>query len=87
VSNVNVGGHTWNVFYGSNGANDVVSLLRTSNTTSGTVDIKAILDWIIANKKSFTSSWSLDQVQFGFEITSDPGVQSFTVTSFSVSSS
>ncbi|HXU63923.1 MAG TPA: hypothetical protein VN962_19630 [Polyangia bacterium] len=87
VSNVNVGGHTWNVFYGSNGANDVVSLLRTSNTTSGTVDIKAILDWIIANKKSFTSSWSLDQVQFGFEITSDPAVQSFTVTSFSVSSS
>jgi hypothetical protein len=87
VSNVTVGGDTWNVFYGSNGSNDVVSLLRTANTTSGTVDIKAILNWIISNKGSFTSSWSLDQVQFGFEITSDPGVQSFTVTSFSVSSS
>jgi hypothetical protein len=88
VANVTVGGHTWNVFYGSNGANDVVSLLRTSNTTSGTVDIKAILGWIITNKGSFTTSWTLDQVQFGFEITSDGGgAQAFSVNSFSVSSS
>ncbi len=86
VANVNVGNHTWNVYYGSNGSNDVVSLLRTSNTTSGMVDIKAILAWIISNKGSFTSSWTLDQVQFGFEITSDGNPQSFTVNSFSVSS-
>lgn len=87
VTNVSVGGHTWNVYYGSNGSNDVVSLLRSANTTSGTVDIKAILDWIIKNKGSFTSSWTLDQVQLGPEISSDGGdVQSFVVNAFSVSS-
>ncbi len=89
-SNVNVGGSTWNAYFGSNGSNDVVSLVRTSNTSSGTVDIKAILLWIIANDTTrygvFTSSWTLDQVQFGFEITSDGTTQAFTVTSYSISS-
>lgn len=87
VSNVTVGGHAWNVYYGSNGSTSVVTLVRTANTNSGTVDIKAILDWIITNKGSFTTSWSLDQVQFGFEITSDGAAQSFVTNSLSVSSS
>ena len=91
ATNVNVGGHTWDVFYGTNGSNDVVSFVRTSNTNSGTVDIKAILDWIIANDHSqygsFTSSATLDQVQFGFEITSDGGsTQLYMTNSFSVTS-
>jgi hypothetical protein len=47
----------------------------------------AITNWIITNKKSFNSSWTLDQVQFGPEIVSDGAVQSFVVNSFSVSSS
>jgi hypothetical protein len=88
---VTVGGHSWTVYYGSNGSNDVVSFVRSSNTTSGTVDVKAILDWIIANNTSqygrFTNSYTLDQVQFGFEITSDGSVQEFVNNSFSVSSS
>jgi hypothetical protein len=90
-TNVNVGGHSWNVYFGTNGSNDVVSLVRTSNTSSGTVDIKAILQWIIANDTTkyavFTSSWTLDQVQFGFEITSDGTTQAFLVNGFSVTSS
>jgi hypothetical protein len=65
----------------------VVSLLRTSNTTSGTVDVNAILDWIITNKGNFQSNWTLYQVQFGPEIVADNGVQSFICNSFSVSSS
>jgi hypothetical protein len=87
VSNVNTGGSTWNVYYGAYGGHDVVSLLRTTNANSGTVDILAITNWIITNKKSFDSSWTLDQVQFGPEIVSDDAVQSFVVNSFSVSSS
>jgi hypothetical protein len=87
VSNVTVGGHTWDVSYGSFGGNNVVSLLRTSNTGSGTVDVKAILDWIIANKNFFDSGCTLDQVQFGFEIVTDGAPQSFVVNSFAVSSS
>jgi hypothetical protein len=90
-ANVTVGGHTWNVYFGTNGSNDVVSFVRTSNTDSGTVDIKAILLWIIANDTTqyavFTTSWTLDQVQFGFEITSDGSTQAFVTNSFSVTSS
>jgi hypothetical protein len=85
-SGVTTGGHTWDVYYGAYGGHDVVSLLRTSNTTSATVDIKAILDWIIANKGNFQSNWTLYQVQFGPEIVADSGVQSFVCNSFSVSS-
>jgi hypothetical protein len=51
------------------------------------VDVKAVLDWIINDRRSFTGSSALDQVQFGFEITSDGSTQSFVVNSFSVSSS
>ena len=87
VSNVSVGGHAWDVSYSSVGENNVVSLLRTSNTNSGTVDIKAILDWIIANKNFFDSSYTLDQVQFGFQIVTDGAPQSFVVNGFSISSS
>lgn len=87
VSNVNTGGSTWNVYYGAYGGHDVVSLLRTANTSSDTVDIKAILNWIITNKGNFQSSWTLYQVQFGPEIVADSGVQGFTCNSFSVSSS
>jgi len=90
AKNVTVGGHTWNVFYGSNGSNDVASFVRTSNTTSGTVDIKAILAWLIANNHSsygvFTASYTLDQVQFGHEITTDSGAQAYVLRSFSVAS-
>jgi hypothetical protein len=90
VTNVTVGGHTWNVYYGSNGANDVASFLRTSNTTSATVDVKAILLWLIANNKSshavFTASYTLDQVQFGYEITSDAAIQAYVTKKFAVSS-
>jgi len=88
ATNVTVGGHTWNVFYGSNGSNDVASFVRTSNTTTGTVDIKAILTWLIANNHSsygvFTASYTLDQVQFGHEITTDSGAQAYVLRSFSV---
>jgi hypothetical protein len=86
VPSVTTGGHTWNVYYGAFGGNQVVTLIRTTNTTSATVDIKDILDWIIANHGSFDSSWTLDQVQFGFEIVSNGSVQDFLVNSFSVSS-
>ena len=86
-SGVATGGHTWDVYYGAYGGHDVVSLLRTSNTTSATVDVKAILDWIIANKGNFQSDWTLYQVQFGPEIVADGSVESFICNSFSVSSS
>ncbi|WP_375779047.1 glycosyl hydrolase [Bradyrhizobium sp. ma5] len=69
-SNVNLGGATWNVFEGFNGHN-VISLLRTSKTNSGTVDIKSILEWI--KSKGYFGDINVGAVQYGVEITSSPG--------------
>jgi hypothetical protein len=93
-----IGDYTWTVHYGSNGSNATISLVNTSpsgttaNVTSGTVDVKAILDWLIANNTTqygkFDNTWTLDQVQWGFEISGDGGsTQAFINNSFSVSSS
>jgi len=80
-----VGGHTWDVYKGSNGSNQVFSFVRTSNTNSGTVDIKAVLNWI--KGKSWFGDVTLGEVQFGFEITSSSGGLNFTSNSYSVTSS
>jgi hypothetical protein len=87
-----VGGHTWTVHYGSNGSNATISFVRTTNTTSATVDVKAILDWLIANNTTqygkFDNTWTLDQVQWGFEISGDGGTtQAFINNCFSATSS
>lgn len=84
ATNVSVGGHTWNVYRGSNGSNAVFSFLRTSNTTSGTVDVKAILNWI--KNQGWFGNVTLGNVQFGYEITSSSGGLDFTTNSYSVSS-
>lgn len=68
-TNLSLGGHTWNVYKGNNGSNMVYSFVRTGNTNFGTVDIKAILDWIKDTPKWY-GDIVLDDVEFGFEITS-----------------
>jgi hypothetical protein len=83
LTNVNVGGHTWNVYKGSNGSNAVFSFLCTSQTNSGTVDIRAILNWI--KSEGWFGSITLGKVQFGFEITSSPAGLNFDCNSYSVS--
>jgi hypothetical protein len=84
VSNVSVGGHTWDAYYngGSRGRN-VISLVRTANTNSGTVDILACLQWI--RSQGWIGDISVEKVQFGFEITASPGGMSFTTNSYDVS--
>jgi hypothetical protein len=80
-----VGGHSWNVYKGSNGSNQVFSFIRTSNTNSGTVDIKAVMNWI--RNRGWIGDATMNEVQFGFEITSSSGGLNFTSNSYSVSSS
>ena len=82
---VTVGGHTWDVYKGSNGSNAVFSFLRHGNTSSGTVDVKAVMNWI--ESKGWFGNVTLGDVQFGFEITSTGSSLNFTSNSFSVSSS
>jgi Glycosyl hydrolase family 12 len=80
-----VGGHTWDVYRGSNGSNAVFSFVRHGNTNSGSVDVKAVLSWI--QSKGWFGDVTLGEVQFGFEITSSSGGLNFTSNSYSVSSS
>lgn len=82
-SNVAVGGHTWNIYQGSNGANAVFSFVRTSNTNAGTVDVLAVMNWI--KSKGWFGDETLNSVQFGFEITSSAAGLNFTSNSYSVS--
>nr|WP_271585771.1 glycosyl hydrolase [Bradyrhizobium sp. CCBAU 53415] len=82
-TNVDVGGATWNVFEGFNG-HKVISLLRTSKTNSGTVDIKAILQWI--KSKGYFGDINVGSVQYGVEITSSPGGMNFNFKDWTVSS-
>ena len=67
VANVTVGGHTWNAYWngGARGFN-VFSMVRTSNTNAGTVDIKACLTWLKDNLG--LGDVTIDKVQLGFEI-------------------
>ncbi|MDR7280729.1 GH12 family glycosyl hydrolase domain-containing protein [Catenuloplanes atrovinosus] len=77
-----VGGHTWDIYRGSNGANNVYSFIRTSNTDSGTVDIRAIAQWLRTN--GWWGDVTVGNVQFGYEITSAAGGKDFVTNSFSV---
>ncbi|MER5506895.1 hypothetical protein ABT052_16390 [Streptomyces sp. NPDC002766] len=83
---VTLGGHTWTVYKGNNGSNDVFSFVRTSNSSSGTVNILPILKWI-KDTKGWFGNVTIGDLQFGFEITSSSGGLNFTVNSESVSSS
>ncbi|MFD9933790.1 hypothetical protein ACFWZ6_11695 [Streptomyces massasporeus] len=83
---VSLGGHSWNVFKGSNGANEVFSFIRTSNSGSGTVNILPILKWI-KDTKGWMGNETIGDVQFGFEITSSSGGLDFRTNSMTISSS
>ncbi|WP_327011337.1 cellulose binding domain-containing protein [Dactylosporangium sp. NBC_01737] len=80
--NVAVGGHTWNVYRGSNGANAVFSFVRTSTTGSGSVDVLAVMNWL--RTQGWWGDVTVGQVQFGFELTGTAGRSSFTCNSFSL---
>ena len=81
---VSLGGHTWNVHKGNNGANEVFSFLRTSDSTSGTVDILPVLKWI-KDTKGWMGNETIGDVQFGYEITSSAGGLDFRTDSLTVS--
>ncbi|QKV79866.1 hypothetical protein [Amycolatopsis sp. Hca4] len=82
---VTVGGHTWDVYRGSNGSNEVFSFLRTSDANTGTVDILAVMNWI--KSRGWFGDVTLGEVQFGFEITSSAGGMNFAANTYSVTAS
>ena len=79
---VSTGGHSWSVYRGSNGSNQVFSFVRSGNTSSGTVDIRAIAQWL--RSAGWFGDVTIGNVQFGYEITSSAGGKDFITNSFSV---
>nr|AXM42398.1 cel 12A-1 [Pachypsylla venusta] len=81
--NVNLGGHVFTVHKGSNGKNAVFSFLCKEQKEAGSVDLNAIMKWI-NTKGWFTEGFNtlVDEVQFGFEITSTPPNTKFKVSGF-----
>ncbi|MEU4746491.1 hypothetical protein AB0G02_39380 [Actinosynnema sp. NPDC023658] len=77
-----VGNHSWDVYRGSNGANQVFSFIRRGNTNSGTVNVKGVLDWI--RGRGWFGDVTVGEVQFGYEITSSSGGMDFRTNSYSV---
>ncbi|WAL98909.1 glycoside hydrolase family 12 protein [Streptomyces sp. Je 1-369] len=77
-----LGGHTWDVYKGSNGNNEVFSFLRTSDSSTGTVDILPILKWI-KNTKGWMGNETIGDVQFGYEISGAAGGLDFRTNALS----
>jgi len=84
ATNVSIDGVTYDVFQGNTGHN-VVSFLRVSKTTSGSVNLLDLMNWL-ANEGKLTSK-TFSTADFGFEITETNGSQTFTVNSYSLSTS
>lgn len=83
-ANVTLGGHNWNVFKGTNGSNQVFSFLRTTDSNSGTVDVKPVLNWIAYTKGWMPGNEVIGDVQFGYEITSSSGGLDFNTNNLTV---
>ncbi|MBB5802614.1 hypothetical protein F4560_002382 [Saccharothrix ecbatanensis] len=66
VGNANVGGRSWQVWRGSNGANNVISYVAPSPINSWSFNV---LDFVndVRNRGAITSSWYLTSIQAGFE--------------------
>ncbi|MGW7416653.1 glycoside hydrolase family 12 protein [Streptomyces sp. NPDC054863] len=84
-ADVTLGGHSWKVYKGTNGSNQVFSFLRTSDSYSGTVDVKPVLHWIAYTKGWMPGSETIGDVQFGYEVTSSAGGLNFTTNHLTVS--
>lgn len=82
-TNVTIGGLTWNVYKGNNGSNEVYSFLKTSQTTSATVDVRSTVNWIKSVPQWF-GDVTIYKVQLGWEITSSSGGADFLMNSYSV---
>lgn len=82
ASGISLAGHTWNLYSGSNGANNVFSFLPTSGTiTNFSGDVKAFLNYLVQNE-GVSSSQYLVTAQAGTEATS--GSATLTTTAYSL---
>ncbi|KAK7039470.1 glycoside hydrolase family 12 protein [Favolaschia claudopus] len=82
ATNLSLGSHIWNLYFGSNGANNVYSFLPTSGTvTSFSADLNDFLKHLTTNQGVSTSQF-LVTAQGGTEATS--GSATLTTSAFSL---
>ena len=84
ATNVSIGGGTYDVYQGNYGHN-TISFLRTSQRSSGSENLLALMNWLVSQGKLDSDTFST--ADFGVEITKTVGSQTFTVNSYSLSSS
>lgn len=82
-TSTSVGGFSWNVYRGTNGSNQVFSFVNQGSSTSGNVDVLAVLRWI--QSKGWFGNVTVTEVQFGFEITSASGGLNFIANNLTIS--
>jgi hypothetical protein len=81
ISNISIGGSTWNLHRGNIGWN-VWSFVRTSNSGSGSINVKNFTDYLRANQ-GMSSAKYLTSVEFGSEIFHGAG--NLNVTNYTAS--
>lgn len=82
ATNVSIDGVSYDVFQGNTGHN-VVSFLRTSQASSGSVSLLDLMNWLKNEGKLISNTFST--ADFGFEIgDTDGGSGTFTVNSYSL---
>jgi len=84
ATNVTIDGVSYDVFQGYTNHN-VVSFLRISKATSGSVNLLDLMNWLVSQGKLTSQTFST--ADFGFEIGDTNGSQTFTVNSYSLSTS
>jgi hypothetical protein len=82
ATNVSIGGGTYDVYQGNYGHN-TISFLRTSQRSSGSENLLALMNWLVTQGKLDSATFST--ADFGVEITKTVGSQTFTVNSYSLS--
>uniref|UniRef100_A0A0W0FK83 Glycoside hydrolase family 12 protein n=1 Tax=Moniliophthora roreri TaxID=221103 RepID=A0A0W0FK83_MONRR len=84
ASSVDVAGHTWNLYHGTNGAQEVYSFLTSDGAAiqSFSGDLNEFIKYLTANQ-GLSANQYLTTVQSGTEVTSGSAV--FTSTAYSVS--
>lgn len=82
ITTVDVGGHSWDYYQGSNGANDVYSFLIHDHTSAATIELTPIAQWLV--EQGYMPEVQIDQIQLGWEITSAAGGFDFTVDDYSL---
>ena len=82
ITTVDLGGHSWDYYQGSNGANEVYSFLIHDHTSAATIELTPIAQWLV--EQGHMPEVRIDQIQLGWEITSAAGGFDFTIEDYSL---